>query len=153
MTQAVNPQGHPASSVPGFSADDYYWAEKRGDTTARSLIYSLAAPLMLLGITSAHQQVGHWWVYYVASIAILLYIGISSPRKKTKVRLPRRYSIPTTILFLGLLVYLFGITADHPLQDLHWRLPAVMALAFVYARFVGPGYVRVPGQPQDHPKG
>lgn len=39
-----------------LSPDDYHWAEKRGDTTGQSLMYSLAAILLLLGITSPSRR-------------------------------------------------------------------------------------------------
>lgn len=49
---AADPQTQPAGSRFMLSADNYHWVKKRGDTTGRSLIYSLTATLLLLGITS-----------------------------------------------------------------------------------------------------
>lgn len=56
MTHAADPQTQPAGSRLMLSPDDYHWAEKRGDITGRSLLYSLAATLLLLGITSPSRR-------------------------------------------------------------------------------------------------
>lgn len=56
MTYATDPQLQPADSGPMLSPDDYHWAEKRGEITGRSLMYSLASTLLLLGITSPSRR-------------------------------------------------------------------------------------------------
>lgn len=51
MTHAADPQIQPTGTGPMLSPDDYHWAERRGDTTGRSLIYTLGVTLLILSVS------------------------------------------------------------------------------------------------------
>lgn len=150
MTYATDPQLQPADSGPMLSPGDYHWVEKRGDTTGRSLIYALGATLMVLSLSFTLSGTGHYWTTFTLAAGFILVIGVglTSKRRKVRARLPLTYYLVTLAIFIGCFFFLFYYDQTN-LESLYWRLPAVMALTFIYARFVGPGYVKVPEQPQN----
>lgn len=170
MTHAADPQLQPADSGPMLSPDDYHWAERRGDTTGRSLIYAASVSLLILSVSFTLSGPGHQWttVTLATGFIILIALGFTSKRRKARSSLPVSYHLVTTIIFLGCLFFLFCYDQDN-LNSLYWRPPLAAIVAFVYTRFFAPSAVKVPGQPgrpaaatdfttepylpQDHPTG
>lgn len=154
MAHTVDPQTQPADSGPMLSPDDYHWAERRGDTTGRSLIYAASVSLLILSASFTLSGPGHQWitVTLATGFIIVIALGFTSKRRKARASLPVSYHLVTTVIFLGCLFFLFYYDQTN-LESLYWRLPLSAIIAFIYTRFVAPSAVKVPGRPRNHTTG
>lgn len=115
MAHTVDPQTQPASSDSVLSPDDYHWAERRGDTTGRSLIYAASVSLLILSASFSLSGPGHQWttVTLATGFIIVIALGFTSKRRKARSSLPVSYHLVTTVIFLGCLFFLFYFDQDN----------------------------------------
>lgn len=72
MTYATDPQLQPADSGPMLSPGDYHWAERRGDTTGRSLMYAASVLLLILSASFSLSGPGHQWTTVTLATGFIL---------------------------------------------------------------------------------
>lgn len=132
---------------PMLSPSDYHWAYKRGDTTARSILYALAGALVLIGLKVHGTAYNQWWFLALLGLAAMVALGFTKKRTEGYWR-PSLIGTLAGLVNLAVMIAIFSApTLYYDPASLLWRAPLLFACMFIYARFFGPGAQKVPGQP------